>query len=118
MTRVAFPLRFGPGGRTLTEPWAPAGRETYYARPREWFTLCRLCGTVTAHACEVDAHRAATRTCPEPSCPPEQVQLCHHCGLRKVQRHVYRGQLCYRCSTNPTIRIGYMTRRPSRKAQK
>ena len=63
MTRVVFPLRFGPGGTLLAEPLAPQGRETYYRAPRQWFDTCRDCHTVTPHPTEADAHRAAATPC-------------------------------------------------------
>ena len=63
MTRIAFPLRFGPGGALLAEPLAPTGHETYYHRRREWFTTCRDCHAVTPHPTKADATRAATTPC-------------------------------------------------------
>ena len=71
--RVAFPLRFGPGGTTLTEPLAPHGRETYYRAPRQWFDTCRECGHVTAHPDEATAQQAVATACDcgpaEPTAP-------------------------------------------------
>lgn len=70
MTRVAFAQRYTTGGTILTEPLAPTGHETYYHRRREWFTWCRDCGDLRAHATEHDALRATKRPCPQPVCPP------------------------------------------------
>ena len=112
MSRVAFAQRYSLAGTILTEPWAPTGAETYYARRREWFTYCRLCGCVTAHPDGWAAQRAATRTCPESDCPPPPpAALCAHCGLRKRQPRAYRGALCDRCQRDPKVTAKYRTNR-------
>ena len=54
---MIFPLRYGPTGQILSEPWM-ADDPSYWRTPRTWHTWCRRCRATTTHDTEAAAAAA------------------------------------------------------------